>query len=369
MTVKTNQLQNLIQLAQEQSSDGRRELLHEITDLFVDSHAVVSEQESHDFAEIVGQLVFDVEMDVRKHLAQRLATLENAPHNLVTMLANDEIDVARPLLVNSPVLQNADLIRIIKKRSQEHMLSVSRRSEVDGDVAAALVEHGDDRVHESLARNPGASLPRGAAQTLVSRSERNHGLQEPLITRADLPPDLINQMYFWVSEKLRERIMQETHDLDETVIDNLLKEAQSAVVTEMAYEADVDAEPSPAEKFIRRKALLKQLSAPLLVELLRDGRMAEFLEGFARLTGLDNETAQRVLSDPTHQGLAIACKACGIEKDQFATLARLTSSDGTLDADDIFEVIDMYEKIPMEAARRTMRFWRVRQVAGDGVHA
>ncbi len=369
MAASTHQLQKLIQLAQEQSSDGRRELLREITDLFVESHAEVGEKESHDFAEIVGHLVYDVEMEVRQHLAERLSTLDNAPHNLVTMLANDEIDVARPLLANSPVLKNADLIKIVKKRSQEHLLMVSKRADVDEDIAEALAEFGDDEVLESLARNDQAKLSRGTAQTLVSRSEKHTPLQEPLITRDDLPPDLINQMYFWVSEKLRERILADTQGLDESLVDGLLEEAQASIVNKMAYEADADAEPSPAEKFIRRKALLKQLNAPLVVELLRDGRMAEFLEGFSRLTGLDTKTAQQVLSDTTQQALAIACKASGVEKDHFSALARLTSSEGTLDAADIFEIIDMYEKIPIDAAQRTMRFWRVRQTAGEGIPA
>lgn len=369
MTEKTRQLQNLILLAQEQSSDGRRELLREITDLFVDSHTEVGAQESADFAEIVGHLIYDVEMDVRKHLAARLSTLDGAPHNLVTLLANDEIDVARPLLATSPVLHNADLIKIVKKRSQEHLLTVSGRAEVGEEVADALAERGDDKVLETLARNEGAVISRAAAETLVAKSENQKALQEPLVTRADLPPDLMNQMYFWVSEKLRERIMLETQDLDEEVVENLLKEIQESILGDMTYKADIDAEPSPAEKFIRRKVMLKQLDPLLLVGLLRDGRTAEFLEGFARLTSLDNGTAQRVLSDPTHQGLAIACKASGIETDDFSALARLTSSNGTLDAADIFEVVDMYEKIPMDTAKRTMRFWRVRQTAGQNIDA
>lgn len=369
MTDKTHQLHKLIQLAQEPSSDGRRELLREITDLFVDSHADVGEQESKHFAEIVGHLVYDVEMDVRKHLATRLSGLDSAPHSLVALLANDEIDVARPLLANSPVLQNADLIRIVKKRSQMHMLTVSQRAEVDEEVADALIEHGDDEVLESLARNEGAVISRNAAEALVARSEHQPALHEPLVTRADLPADLINQMYFWVSEKLRERIMLDTQDLDEPVVENLLKEIQVSILGDMAYRVDVDTEPTAAEKFIRRKAMLKQLDPPLLVELLRDGRPAEFIEGFARLTGLDNKTAQRVLSDSTHQGLAIACKAVGIEADDFSALARLTSGNGTLDTADIFEVVEMYKKIPMDTAKRTMRFWRVRQASDSGIDA
>ncbi len=352
MSSKTNQLQKLIQLAQEQSSDGRRELLREITDLFTASQSEISETESLHFAEIVGHLISEVETDVRQHLAERLSTVDNAPHGIVTMLANDEIDVARPLLESSPVLRNADLIDIIRKRSQDHLSSVAGRDEVDESVSDALVDRGDDQVLEKLARNQGAALSRSAASKMVARSEKNPGLQEPLVTRADLPPDLVNQMYFWVSEKLREHIMAATGDLDE-----------------VGGNPDTTENASPAEKFIRRKILLKQLDPPLLVELMREGRMAEFVEGFARLTGLDNKTAQKVLSDETQQALAIACKASGIDKDHFSSLARLTSSNGTMEAADIFEIIELYEKIPEEAAQRTMRFWRVRQAAGEGVDA
>ena len=343
MSSKTNQLQKLIQLAQEQSSDGRRELLREITDLFTASQSEISETESLHFAEIVGHLISEVETDVRQHLAERLSTVDNAPHGIVTMLANDEIDVARPLLESSPVLRNADLIDIIRKRSQDHLSSVAGRDEVDESVSDALVDRGDDQVLEKLARNQGAALSRSAASKMVARSEKNPGLQEPLVTRADLPPDLVNQMYFWVSEKLREHIMAATGDLDEGLVKDLLQEARKSIVSEVGGNPDTTENASPAEKFIRRKILLKQLDPPLLVELMREGRMAEFVEGFARLTGLDNKTAQKVLSDETQQALAIACKASGIDKDHFSSLARLTSSNGTMEAADIFEIIELNE--------------------------
>jgi uncharacterized protein (DUF2336 family) len=369
MTDKTRQLENLVRLAEEQSSDGRRELLREITDLFVDNQGAVGDKESSDFATIIGQLVLDVEMDVRKHVAEQLCSLDNAPRDVVTMLANDEIDVARPMLENSPVLKNADLIKIVKERSQSHLATVAGRPEVNGDVADALVENGDDQVLETLVSNQGATLTRAAAATVIARSETNTSLQEPLVSRSDLPPDLVNQMYFWVSDQLRERILSETQDLDESLLDGMLKDAQSSVIHDLDGDPGAAAAPSDAEKFIRRKLLLKQLDAALLVELMRDGRKAEFLEGFARLAGLDNETVDKILSDKSQQALAIACKACGIESNDFTALARLIGDERGDGDTNIFEVIQMYEKIPMVAVQRTMRFWRVRQAASESAEA
>jgi len=369
MSENTKQLHNLVRLAREQSSDGRRELLREITDLFASSQSEISEQESRDFAEIVEHLIRDVEMEVRKHVATRLSDVSAAPHSVVTMLANDEIEVAHDMLQNSPVLKNADLIEIVRKRSQSHLMSVATREEVGEEVADALVEHGDDQVLVSLASNTGATLSKNAAAEMVARSENIPDLQEPLVTRADLPADLVNQMSSWVSERLRERILAESQELDESMVDGLLQDARSSITEALPKNVETKAVSTDAEKFIRRKILLKQLDVALLIDLLREEKMAEFVEGFSQLTGLDNDTTQKIMSAKTQEALAIACKASGIGNDDFSTLARLINKNGSAGPNDVFEIIEMYEKIPMTAAQRTMRFWRVRQATGESVSA
>lgn len=51
----------------------------------------LSERERSLMTEISNDLIHDVEMAVRRALAERLALKENAPHELVGILANDEI--------------------------------------------------------------------------------------------------------------------------------------------------------------------------------------------------------------------------------------------------------------------------------------
>ena len=128
MSAQTSKLASLIEVAQEASSDKRRELLEGITDLFLDPGLGMNAGEKGIAAEILSQVASEVEREVRARLSYRLADLDNAPADLIRQLANDEIQVARPLLERSGALSEQDLVDIINKQGKEHQLSVSQRA-------------------------------------------------------------------------------------------------------------------------------------------------------------------------------------------------------------------------------------------------
>ena len=111
------QLATLVELARQRTTDGRRVIFENIADLFISPEGRLSERESALMTDILHKLIHDVEMEVRRDLSERLAENSEAPHDLVVMLANDEIEVARPILLKSGVLRDADLIEIIKERT------------------------------------------------------------------------------------------------------------------------------------------------------------------------------------------------------------------------------------------------------------
>ncbi len=195
MSPVANNLHNLVDLAREGSSQGRRDLLREITDLFFDEPANLNQTAVDLFGDVIGDLVREMEMEVRAGLSERLSHSPEAPSNVIETLANDEIDVARPFLSDSPVLGSEALIRIVKHRSQEHKLAISLRSQVDEATSAILVEEGNDTVVEAVVKNPGVLLSRKTLTKVVQKSEHNENLRQPLISRQDLPADLMHQMF------------------------------------------------------------------------------------------------------------------------------------------------------------------------------
>ena len=309
-------------------------------------------------------------MAVRRNLAERLAAAGAAPHDLVTRLANDQIEVARPVLEKSGVLRNADLLAIVRERGQEHLVAVSKRDTVDEEVSDALVARGDDAVLESLARNRGAALSRGAMEVMVTRSQRNEALHEPLVRRHNLPPDLMHEMFFWVSSALRANILATTEDMDESRIDALLAETSRAL--ERGGLPPEDPKWSGPRSSIREREVQDELSPTFVVDLLRRKKIAECIVGFASLADIDESTAQRVLFQAGSEALAVACKAAGFDRNAFSNMMLLTAKEGVHKAGAKFELFDLYDKVTERTAQRTMRFWRTRrrtrlQAAGTGV--
>lgn len=355
---RLERLERLAGLARETSSERRRELLREVTDLFLEAPKELSEEETEHFADIMAKVAFDLEMKVRQHLAERLAEVDAAPPSLIKKLANDRIEVARPILINSGVLRNADLIDIARRLGQEHLAAISMRKRLSREVTDCLVERGNRVVLVHLAGNPGAEFSRKSMETMVARAEDDEALHQPLVTQRDLPPDLLQKMYWQVSSVLRQHIIETVADLEEDQLDEILEETRTWFDSEQLEEA-----LSPAERFIRDQQRLGQLDNSLLVQLLRQGRISEFIAGFAQINRIDLTQARRIIFDPGGEALAVACKAIGLDQCTFRDLAQLNDSRGIRDQAGLDVLTDAYQRITPEAARRAMRFWRARRQA------
>lgn len=79
MSETVSKLAKLAALAAEPSSDRRRELLIEITDLFLSQSTVYTERENWYFGEIIGDIATTMEAQVRASLAERLSEEATAP--------------------------------------------------------------------------------------------------------------------------------------------------------------------------------------------------------------------------------------------------------------------------------------------------
>ena len=220
--MSNSRLTDLIALAKETSSQKRRELLREVTDLFFTRHAP-TDPELRQFDSVLTQLATDMEEAVRAELGYRFASAENAPRRLIFTLANDEaISVAEPVLSGSQALSEDELLQVVKTHGQDHLRAVSRREIVPEAVSDVIVERGDDQTLNVLLRNDGARLSREASEAAVERAVKNPELHEAVIERKNLPADLLNEMYFVAEARLRQRILEQNATLDPAVLEQAL---------------------------------------------------------------------------------------------------------------------------------------------------
>lgn len=363
-------VERLLALAADRSKEARQELFHAIIDFFLPEKYRLTEQQRALMQDVLTKLVKSIEMDVRRNLAEMLLRSEVNLPDLERMLANDEIEVARPLLENSKVLRDADLIEIVKTRSDQHRLAIAMRGDVSAPLADALIEHGSTDVIEALIRNEDAVLSRRAMEYLVAESRRLDRFQEPLLSRADLPPELAHRMYWWVSAALRRRILLE-FDISEEVLDSALQSATRQAVVEADEGQSLQAR---AHKLARRLNELGELTDAFLLQVLRQQRIAVFLAGICERAQIDSRVGWHVISGRNLESFIVLARAIDMSRDVMAhimlLLGQVNNPVAMQRPEVLTTILKLYDELEAERARRVLKLWQrdaAYMMAIDGV--
>ena len=208
-------------LAREGTRKSRSELARGVVGMFARPELFLGTGERALAYDILHKLIVDIEIAVRRDIAAVLAAQHDAPRDLIRALANDDIDVAFPVLAKSGVLDDPDLIQVIRDRTIEHRLAIVGRPSLSGQVSAALAKTDDEEVVVALLRNKSAEIFPDTLKDLVERSRKVVAYREPILDRDDLDSALALRMFFWVSTVLRDRII-EKFNLDRRITDDLI---------------------------------------------------------------------------------------------------------------------------------------------------
>jgi uncharacterized protein (DUF2336 family) len=310
---------DLLALAKSRTTDDRQRLLLGIAAL-CDSTPAGAEV-SPVLTEIFLTLARQAEHDIRKSLAESLAGAEWAPLALVNMLALDEIEIARPIIANSPLLKDHDLIRILVEATVEHHIEVARRPMLSGAVADAIIDASEPATMTALASNRTAEISEAGLSRLVEQSRRIAALRAPLTRHPRLNDTLARELYSLVGHALRQAI-GERFRVDDAY---LAKAIESAVVSIGPGRSPVPASPMPSHserEEMERRLVAKlqsagQLRAGFLIRAIREKRLSLFEHSLAALGGFSVAQVRSAVSRPSPQALFLACSAVGIDRAVF----------------------------------------------------
>jgi len=363
MTVKseinsTIDVDTLLELAREKSVAGRQALVRAISDLFEGRSDELNEREITLMQAILHQLVRDTEMEVRKAIAERFAESYFVPAEIILELANDDIEIAFPVLRKSNLLKDPELIEVIRNRTFEHQLAVAQRDTISENVSGALVDTENETVIVTLLKNTGAEISRKTRNYLVDQSERVDSFQDPLVRRTDLEPELAQKMFVWVSAALRRHITT-NFDLDQETVDDLLEQISEL---ESHGRATEGLTPNAAEVLAAELKAEGQINAEIIVQSIADGEVRLFEALLREATGLREKLVERILFEPGGEGLAIASCSLEISIEDFEKFfvcsrrARLIE-EPTIQRE-LSALLLLYNKITPNAANKVIARWR-----------
>ncbi|RAK50793.1 hypothetical protein DJ018_18480 [Phenylobacterium deserti] len=274
-------------------------------------------------------LVVEVERDVRRRLAQKLASAEWAPPALVNVLALDEIEIARPIIANSPVLKDGDLVRLLVEATIEHQIEVARRPNIGDEVVSAIIEQGEPAVLTALAGNPTAHVTHDALQALVDAAGRVAALRSPLARHPQLSEALARQLYVWVGQAVR-HALAERFRLDQAALDRALADSISEAHAGARPQGEGlvviarDGQREEMERSLVNKLYAAgQLRPSYLIRALREGRLTLFIAALAHLGGFESRQIRMALDSDRPELLALACAAVGIDRSVYPSILQM----------------------------------------------
>ncbi|MEQ7156693.1 DUF2336 domain-containing protein [Brevundimonas aurifodinae] len=310
----------LLDLARSKSTEDRRRLLLGITAL-CDATPPGAEA-SPLLGDIFMILARQAERDIRKALSEALAKAEWAPPALVAMLALDEIEIARPVIANSPLLKDQDLLRVLVEATIEHQIEVARRPHISGQVADAIIDRANPATLTALAGNRTAEISETALERLIDHSRRIAALRAPLTRHPRLNDTLATQLYQYVGQALREAI-GERFRVDESKLASAIDVATRRVEPEKAEPKGIEQAVSVVERDeMERRLVAKlqtggQLRAGFLIRAVREKRLGLFEHGIAALSGFSLTQVRAAILRPSADALFLLCASVGIDRAVF----------------------------------------------------
>ncbi|WP_240229906.1 DUF2336 domain-containing protein [Devosia lacusdianchii] len=339
----------------EDNHSEREHLFRNMAQLFSYVSDRCDDDQVAQYDEVLCQLAELVEVEARVHVAKLLAPLERAPGTVVVKLANDDIEVAKPLLEFSNVLSDDDLIDIIGRQSEEHRVAIASRTSVPERVGEAIVEHGEKSSVVRLVRNSNAEFDKATLEKLVERATRDAEIAADLRGRPDLDWKSLRGEIDTVANKVLENLAEVSRALDPVAAGKV----NAVVYNRMRNRAGFSAtEWKVAYNQVKALSDRKQLDDRALARFARFGYGHHAAAALTVMLRVGPEVFVKWLASQDYVAITVALKAAGLSPDLFeAIVATLPWRDLPSEADKTM-VLSRFEAIEKDEAAGIFQLWR-----------
>jgi uncharacterized protein (DUF2336 family) len=343
------------------SLSRRADVLRRVTDLFMSGSGSFSEPQLELFDEVMTRLAEGVELAARAAFGSRVARAIDAPPNVIRMLAFDPaIEVAGPVLWRSERVTDEMLIENARMMSQDHLLAISKRKEVNENVTDVLLARGNMAVVSSTAENGGSRFSSSGFQALVDRALKDNRLALCVWSRPDIPRHELIGLFQRVSDEVRAT----------------LEAARPRQADQIR--AAVAAASERIQRMARAGSGTYHEARDEIEELHAQGRLDEAsVLGFAKakdfdraavalscICGVSIGVVERALVQKRVEQVIVLAKAAGFCWETAKVLLLLKAGNADFAPDDLDQCCASFTRLQAKTANTALQFYRLRDRAG-----
>ena len=360
MMSTSDDIRYLIGLARDKSVESRKRLVAVVSDIFFSDQAILTEYERALITDILHKLIYELAVPVREALAALLAEDESMPRAVLRALAEDEIEIAAPILLNNEALLDVELIEVVRHRALEHQLMLAMRRAPLAMAADPALESADGDLIQELLESGDTKLVDATMAYLLEQTGGVDSFQEPILRREDLSERLAKKMILWILAALRQHIL-DRFDVDLTALDDGIEAAADDMSARLSSERE-GRRGDRAGELATALANAGKLTPGRLIQAMRQGEVPLFIAMLAHLTGLRLPLVRRLLFEPGGEGLVVAGRALGFDKAVAASIfllcRRARPGDWAADPRELSRVLALFDRVQPAAAHAVLARWR-----------
>ena len=348
--------------------------LRRVSDMFVAGSSRYTSEQIDLFDDVLLRLASHIEREARVRLSQSLASLHNAPPKVVRSLAfDDAIEVAAPVLTNSPQLSDDDLVANARTKSQGHLLAISQRSTLSEAVTDVLVDRGDTGVVRSVAENTGARFSYNGFGRLVERSQADEILAETVGARDDLPRHHFLKLLESASAVVRSRLVA-SNPQAAALIRDTVAEISGHISREVR---NASPEHAQAKKAAKKRYKIRQPTEGDVHMRAHAQDFEKTVVALALFGRLPIDLVERALLDERPDMVLILAKAAGCSRTTTKAILLMQAAGRGMSEADMEQALASFERLSTKTAKRVLEFYDRRkahsqimsEVEGEGMLA
>jgi uncharacterized protein (DUF2336 family) len=258
--------------------------------------------------EILRVLAEDVAEVVRAAVSVTLKASDLLPRDVALRLARDADAVALPLLVNSPVFTDQDLIDVIAAGEAPRQIAVARRPKLSAVVCAAIADQGVEEAVRAACSNDNADFDARSLDRVVERFPGSEPVVVALAGRRKLPPAIADKLLTLAADSLREHLITR-YGLSPSTSQNFARDVRERASLDILERA---ASVPDMTLFLRHLNAQGGVTASFLLRAAARGMMSVFEHGISVLAGVPHERTWLMIHDGGPLGLRAIYDRAGL---------------------------------------------------------
>jgi uncharacterized protein (DUF2336 family) len=245
---------------------------------------------------------------VRRALSVTLQRSQHLPHDVAKHLARDIDSIAIPIIAGSPMLDDEDLIEIVRNTDANRQVAVASRENVSEIVVDEIVAVGAREAVGTAAANDGAQFSQSSFNKTLERFSGDSAVLERFIDRSALPPEFTEKLISHISDTMIERLVSR-HALPPQMAVELAEASRERATIDLVDQGGLADDP---RRFVQQMQMNGRLTPSFLLRSLFRGHMGLFEHAVAELAGIDHSKAWLLIHDAGPLGLEAAMRQAGM---------------------------------------------------------